>query len=309
MSLQFFRIAKNPHKGSMLAEFAVVALALYLLIAFALTIGHFLFCSMITQQAVETAARELSRTPLPPTARFEEDVLDNSDSEFSRTIYSEDYLAIDITAWVDSSEGLTLVEYLDTQVGLPLVNRILLPTMIFQIVEDKKLLRYPGALVRSASAPSGYTVEVPIVVARDEAGVETIKWARVLEEIDTEELASDDTPPSPDPFSIISKERGLVALRLNFPFQSSFISQGRRIDISKNNQEESAAIQAVIADDDKVQQMNSLQAGDQLVDPRQEAGPYAGSKGLGRQLALGQTLRPFRRILSLEAFFRREVFE
>jgi hypothetical protein len=210
---------------------------------------------------------------------------------------------------VDSSEGLTLVEYLDIQVGLPLVNRILLPTMIFQIVEDKKLLRYPGALVRSASAPSGYTVEVPIVVARDEAGVETIKWARVLEEIDTEELASDDTPPSPDPFSIISKERGLVALRLNFPFQSSFISQGRRIDISKNNQEESAAIQAVIADDDKVQQMNSLQAGDQLVDPRQEAGPYAGSKGLGRQLALGQTLRPFRRILSLEAFFRREVFE
>jgi hypothetical protein len=39
-------------------------------------------------------------------------------------------------------------------------------------------------------------------------------------------------------------------------------------------------------------------------------GPYAGQFGLGRQLALaGRTLRPFRKLISAQAIYRREVVE
>ena len=37
-------------------------------------------------------------------------------------------------------------------------------------------------------------------------------------------------------------------------------------------------------------------------------GPYSGAYGLGEHLALGQSLRPFRRLISAQAIFRREVF-
>jgi len=39
-------------------------------------------------------------------------------------------------------------------------------------------------------------------------------------------------------------------------------------------------------------------------------GPYAGTFGLGRQLALaGRTVRPFRKVVSAQAIYRREVVE
>ena len=39
-------------------------------------------------------------------------------------------------------------------------------------------------------------------------------------------------------------------------------------------------------------------------------GPYAGAFGLGRQLALaGRTVRPFRKLISAQAIYRREVVE
>jgi hypothetical protein len=39
-------------------------------------------------------------------------------------------------------------------------------------------------------------------------------------------------------------------------------------------------------------------------------GPYAGAYGLGRQLALGgRTVRPFRKLISAQAIYRREVVE
>ena len=56
-----------------------------------------------------------------------------------------------------------------------------------------------------------------------------------------------------------------------------------------------------------VQQMNS--APGTLLDDG-AVGPYAGPYGLGRQLALaGRTLRPFRKLISAQAIYRREVVE
>ena len=38
-------------------------------------------------------------------------------------------------------------------------------------------------------------------------------------------------------------------------------------------------------------------------------GTYAGRFGLGKQLAFGKSVRPFRRLLSAQAIYRREVFQ
>ena len=38
-------------------------------------------------------------------------------------------------------------------------------------------------------------------------------------------------------------------------------------------------------------------------------GPYDGAFGLGRQFALGAAVRPFRKLISAQAVFRREAFE
>ena len=40
-----------------------------------------------------------------------------------------------------------------------------------------------------------------------------------------------------------------------------------------------------------------------------EAGPYAGAYGLGKMYSHAEEVRPFRRLLSAQAIFRREVFE
>ena len=52
-------------RGQALVEFAVVCLAVYLLLAAILTFGQWLYSAQGLQQAVDVAAREISRTPLP----------------------------------------------------------------------------------------------------------------------------------------------------------------------------------------------------------------------------------------------------
>ncbi len=44
-------------------------------------------------------------------------------------------------------------------------------------------------------------------------------------------------------------------------------------------------------------------------DPGAGFGPYAGPSGLGQQAALGKVVRPFRKVLSAQAIFRRVIFE
>ena len=38
-------------------------------------------------------------------------------------------------------------------------------------------------------------------------------------------------------------------------------------------------------------------------------GPYGGHYGLGQQVAWNQVVRPYRRVLSAQAIYRREVFQ
>ena len=280
----------RSRRGSVLVEFAIVALLGYVLLAAVLSFGRLYFAAQTVQQAADLAARELARTPLPATLTFEE-VRDDDTLEFKQRIYSEDFLVIDVSSWTASPGGLTLMQYLDT-LSIPLVNKALVPLMFIDPIGGVDHLRYPGALVTSPTAPSGLTVEIPFVVDAGTTAAptaETITWVRVLEEV------------GDDPFSVT--EEGLVALRINYPFQSATLTAFRRpaADPARPN------ASGIEADDEGVS-APSTTTGGTLVDPSPGAAtPYAGPYGLGRQLAYAREMRPFRRLISAQALYRREV--
>jgi hypothetical protein len=100
--------------------------------------------------------------------------------------------------------------------------------------------------------------------------------------------------------------RGLVALRINYPYQAAMLSgfQGNPAGFADPN-----LSQHIVADDGAVTELGPPPGGATTLSDDGRAAPYAGSFGLGRQLAFAQELRPFRRLISGQAMFRREVFQ
>ena len=295
-------------RGQALVEFAVVSLVIYMLLAAILTFGHALYVAQGLQSAADLAAREISRTPLPADATLEEVLTDGSLAD----IYSPDYLVFDL-----DTLGPGQSFFQDVVPGWPVLNQQLATLMIGDRPDfdgngspDRNFLRYPGALLEDSNTPTGYTVGIPIVTSRAEGGAETIRWVPVVEEID-----SDD---SPDPFQISSPQRGLVALRINFPFQSASMSSFRP---NPEGQFESSLGSPNAADDGEVSELNTNDrsgdlTGAPLAGDSIYSGTYGGQYGLGAQGALGsqsltegKPVRPYRRVISAQAIYRREVFE
>lgn len=295
-------------RGQALVEFAVISLVIYMLLAAILTFGHALYVAQGLQTAVDLAAREISRTPLPADVTLEEVLTDGSLED----IYSTDYLVFDLD---DLGPGQSFFQ--DIVPGWPVLNQQLATLMIVDRPDfdgdgapDRRFLRYPGALLEDASAPTGYTVGIPVVTSRVEDGVETIRWVPVVEEIDSED--------SPDPFQISSPQRGLVALRINFPFQSASMSSFRPDPAGPF---EPTLGNPNAADDGGVTEINpGERPGDLTGAPLSGggvlAGTYGGQYGLGAQGAMGsehftggRAVRPYRRVISAQAIYRREVFE
>ncbi|MDX2175873.1 MAG: TadE family protein [Candidatus Sumerlaeia bacterium] len=291
-------------RGGILFEFCVVSLILYMIIASMMTFGRTMYSAQAAQSAIDLAARELSRTALPATWTFEQ-ARDDASSEFKLRVYSDEYLAIDVTSWYTAPppQG-SLYDYLDSLTPpVPPVNRALYPVMFLQEVGGQVLFRYPGALIeRQALDPvvaynSGYKVEIPTVVARDPStGIETVEWVQVIEEIGT------------DPFPVNSPEGGLVALRLHLPIQAPEMGGFRD---TPGGTLKGTYGYPNIADDASVTALNSPATGTP-VDPVSPGlpGPYAGVYGLGRQHnPLAGTVRPYRKLITSQAIYRREVFQ
>jgi hypothetical protein len=288
-------------KGQSLIEFAVVSLVLYMLLAAILTFGHMLYVAQGLQSAADLAAREISRTPLPAVSTFE-GVLQNGSLS---SIYSEDYLVFDLDTL---PVGQSFFE--DVVPTWPTVNRQLATLMITDRPDfdgdgasDRNLIRYPGALLGSSTTPTGLTVGIPLVVSRTGSGAETIRWVSVVEEIEND--------TSPDPFSVESDQRGIVALRLNYPFQSASMSSFR---VNPAGVFEPSVGNVNSAYDGAVTEVNPLdRPGGLRPQPLDNgstyAGVFGGTYGLGAQGAFGQVVRPFRRIVSAQAIYRREIFE
>jgi hypothetical protein len=290
------RRRRTGSRGSVLVEFALVSLVLYLLIAASIELGRAVFFAQAAQDAARVAAREFALTPLPATMTFDDAL---ADPNVKAKIYDADLLVIDLDAL---PPGLPLDQFFAT---LPIVNRALRPVMIYERVtlggSDRNLLRFPGALLTSATSPTGLTVGIPQVVARAADGTETIQWVNVVEEV-----RSDPADPTTGPFSVVSTgpDQGLVALRINVPFQAAALSgfmrgNGGAFDPNIGN--------AIVANDGGVSEINNAPGG--LLDVPTSAPMYAGPFGLGEQLAFGKTVRPFRKLVTAQALFRREVFE
>jgi hypothetical protein len=215
---------------------------------------------------------------------------------------------------------------------MPVVNRTL-RTLLIADPTRPRLLRYPGALLgdttgapcsavgpNGQAAPTGFTVGIPLVEERDANGVETITWVPVLEEI---RAAGDAGCPARGPFSLVYlatidecgplevdpvPDRGLAAVRVNYPYQAATLSGFRPAPPTDTDPLPPNWANVITADDGAVQQING--APGSTLDDATVAGTYAGPLGLGRQLAFaGRTVRPFRKLVSAQAIYRREVFQ
>lgn len=300
------RACRN-RRGQALIEFAVVSLVLYMLLAAILTFGHAIFVAQGLQTTADFAAREISRTPLPADDSLETVLTSGALSG----VYDDDFLVFDLDTLGTQNF------FSDVVPTWPTVNQQLSTIMIVDSPDfdgdgtaDANLIRYPGALLTDGSTPTGFTVGIPLVTGRTAAGVETVRWVPVVEEIDTEDSPGDDSGVSPDPFRISSAQRGLVALRINYPFQSASMSSFRP---NAAGPFEPSAGNPNVANDASVVELNpgdrpGALTGAPLSDGALYSGAYGGQYGLGAQGALGQVVRPFRRVISAQAIYRREVF-
>lgn len=277
-------------RGALLVEFALTAILFYVLLAMILDFGRLYFTAQVTQSAVRTGASELARTPLPAGYTFEQAL---ADPLVKARVYDDDLLVVDLDA---IPGGLDLATWVGTW---PVLNQMLRPAMIFDDVGGRRLLRFPGALLDDPSRPTGLTVLIPFVVSRGATGVETITWVSPVEEITNPDF------PGESPFNATSTvpQRGIVALRINYPWQaaasSGFLGSG--LDAPNIGSPIEADPDAVTA--------TPLPAGVSLRPDDGAPGTYAGPYGLGRQLAFGREVRPFRKLISVQALARREVFE
>jgi len=277
--------------GSVLVEFALIALILYLILAATIEFGRALMAAQLLQQAADIAAREVARTPGLPAVGTLTDWDNPSDTNAAfnnpvvlQTIFDPKYLVVDI------SNGL---DYFNDK---PILNRLLAPLMI----PDHKngVLRYPGALVANSSG--GHTVQIPVVSYA--GGVETIQSTMlpVVQEIfyssdssNTTTLDPNGSNPDYSPFGVASSTsvvppqlRGTVALRINYPFQAASLS--------------ATAPSSNWPPDPN---FNYIHPSDGTNTP----GTYSGPNGLGDQLVFATNVRPYRRLISAQAIYRREV--
>lgn len=298
------RRSEPAKSGSVLVEFAFVSLVFYFLLAGTIEMGRALHGSQALQNAARVCARELAVMPMPATITFREalgleDMASLSPEELAAAarvrneIYDRGRLVLDV-------EGLSGQSYTDRLATLPLVNRMLVPLMIRERIDigesgERDVLRFPGAIFagtnNGAPGEMGYYVRIPNIVSRGANGAESIEWVDVLEEIEES--------PGVGPFSIMSTgtHQGLVAVRMNYPFQAATLSAYSTTAGATN--------EVITADDGSV----TGGGGSPLSFTSTTVGTYSGQYGLGSQEALTKKVRPFRRLLTAQSIFRREVFQ
>lgn len=281
-------------RGAALLEFALVAIVLYLLVAATLDLGRQMLYAQTAQGAANLLARELSIAELPVTGVTLSDLLEN-DAMVNAAIYDPRRLVIDLDN--DLAPGQTLDDYFAT---LPIVNRTLRALMIFDPVvaggAERRLLRVPGALW---VLPDGsLTVKVPRVVSRAADGTETIEIEDFVTEV--RNAAGNSVFPV-DPNDPIGT--GLVAVRLNVPFQAAALSG---FGDSPDGPFEPNLDEVHSANDGGVTVQGAVIGAPAGFDAL--TGSYAGPFGLGEQQALGKVVRPYRKLVTVDAVFRREGF-
>jgi len=298
----------KAERGAALIEFALVSLALYLLLAATIEFGRLMFSAQGMQDIARLAARELAVAPLPADITFEAALtyVDpvSGNAPVLQRIFNPACLVVNLDTFATDDEIDAFFA------AMPLVNKALRPLMIIDRSTGAMLLRYPGALLSSnepgancAGLAAPYTVGIPRVTARGADGQETFDWIPVLQEIRA------DPDPATGPFSLAVD--GVVALRVNYPYQAATMGGFRA---SADGPFEPNISNRIVADDSMDAPIPPTGTVLAEPDPADNAfyGPYAGRYGLGRlatPLGNGQGIRPFRKLLAAQAIYRREVFQ
>lgn len=311
-------VVRQHHRrnGQALIEFAVISLVTTILVAAVLSYGLLILGANVLQQAVDVGAQELARMPLPAQMAFGDSPYDTGSAlhepKVMQELFDEQHLVIDLTAGE-----------VDDFTNKPLINRLLRPLMIYEeaVVNgaSRRLIRYPGALVEStANHPltgnKELTVLIPIIGARDPVtGVETIaEWRHVVEEIRSNGIGPFSLASS-DPANL-SFQPGVVAMRINYPYQSGALvavqykDAGGALLSTQDALTQDVVNSPIQADDSSVTNAMIPVGYGLVVTDGGSTGANAGTYGLGRQFAFTMAVRPYRKLVSSQAIYRREVY-
>lgn len=274
------QLRNTQRRGAVLVEFALIALVLFVFLAAVLDFGRAIHSSQIVQQAAETMARELSQTPLPASYTFETAL---NDPGVRQKIYNDSLLVVSLPA------GTDIYAYAQ-QNNWPLINQMLVPLMI--IDPGTNTAYYPGVWTPQNGGlkdPTTGRYAVPVSLEGGTANLVPV----------VEQISPNPSDPNAGPFSLTPDQpssgnptpAGYVALRINFPFQAAgtvAFTQSGSGDPPQNTPVAGPAAN------------------------QSDLGSYGGGDGLGSMIAMstgnGGTVRPFRRLVSGQAIFRREVF-
>lgn len=261
---------KRARRGAALVEFALVSLIFYLLLAATIEFGRAVFAVQVIQDSSRVAARELAIYPLPIEYSFEDAL---QDPYIRSNVWDATRLVVPATG-TDAAIAARFAE-------LPLVNRALRPLFIYDDTScpGNPVFRYPGrAVLANPVDPCSFTGNVRIPIVED---------GLCCAELDVlTELRAD---AATGPFSGVTTStspNGIVAVVINYPFQAAALTAYRNLGPAVPN------------------------AGEPVdADPDSPIGTYSGARGLGAQFALGRKVQPYRRILTAQSIFRREVME
>lgn len=301
---------RRHDRGAVLVEFALVIVVLYLLLAATVDLGRAFATQQLLESTARTAARELALRPLGLATTFDEALAQ---------VFDPASLVVDLDVPCEESLDARFTR-------LPVANRMLRPLMITDRVnlggERRTFLRYPGALVRyrtppppppGAGAVCGISREYGVAIPRlavDPGGADVLEWVAVVEEA---------TEPSAFPLVAGVQRSGLVALRVHYPWQAGLIAAFRR----PGGADGTGNLDSAVLAEDPAEIRGALPAGSELIGeldgevPLEAPDgsrlttpyrPYSGRLGLGAMVVAGQEVRPFSRLLSAQALFRREVF-
>ena len=332
--------AIRSREGQALLKFAFLIPVIIILLGASISFGLFFFQANVLQQAVDVAAQEISRMPFAPDQELglgriqscDQQGLVSQDAGFRAEIYDEKYLVIHDAEWgASTSFAGSFQAYADS---LPLLNRLLVPVMI----RDNGMTRYPGTIVQNSEGEE--TILIPIVEYRSStaseisgggvfpdsiqvAGETVCEWVAPVEEI-TVDHDGDSSSPRLGPYALNSGDTatldsfqpGMVALRINYPVQATSLPNRVKTSDLSGDDEQSRLSVMVIAGDTQLKGGASTGCYS-IQDPSPRISPgsgvpgsnaNAGLYGLGELEVLGRVVRPYRKVMTVQAIYRREIF-
>jgi len=280
----------TQRKGQSLVEFALVALVLYLLLGAIFTFGHALYVAQQVQMSADLLAREISRTPLSVGGENLRVAL--NDDAVTNAIFDESKLRFDLNTLPDPDSIDDLREEIESW---PNVNRMLSVVMI----RSDGFFQYPGIVNHGTSEEPHYRIATRFdAIAPTPGNPVDEGWVDVVEEL---EGRTEDTGETFSLYPPGSDAGGVVALRINYPVHSAFLTAMELPPDGSDFADPNANFLEVTNPGSEF----DVEAPTKL-DPSTEL--YGGDRGLGRQYAWGTQVRPYRRIVSGQAIYRREVF-